>query len=153
MKRVFLLMLISFSVYAQEENTQWMTFPELESALVKESKKVVIHFYADWCAYCHKMEKVVYTKPDIKDELSANYYAVKFNVEFQDTVTFGGKTFSNLNIGKKRFAYHQIPEFLAGRPDQPMELPATVVLDEAFNIIKRFYRYIPPKEMLNILKE
>ena len=153
MKRFFLLLLVSFSVFAQDKESQWLTFPELESALVKEPKKVVIYFYADWCAYCHKMEKVVYTKPDIKAELNTNYYAVKFNVESQDTITFGGKTFLNLNVGKKRLAYHQIPELLAGRQNQPLELPATVVLDEGFNIEKRFYRYISPKEMLAILKE
>ena len=153
MKSFFLSLFVSFSIFSQEKESQWLTFSELESALVQEPKKVMIHFYADWCAYCYKMEKVVYTKPEIKAELNSNYYAVKFNVESQDTITFGGKTFLNLNVGKKRLAYHQIPELLAGRPNKPMELPAIVVLDEAFNIKKRFYRYIAPKEMLVILKE
>ena len=143
----------SLSVLAQKQQLQWLTFSELETALVEQPKKVLIHFYADWCSYCRKMEKVVYTKPEVEAELNTNYYAVKFNVESQDTITFGGKTFLNLNAGKKRLAYHQIPELLAGRPNQPLELPAIVVLDKAFNIEKRFYRYIPPKEILAILKE
>ena len=150
---VLFMISISLSNFAQGQDVQWLTFPELEAALLKDPKKVLIHFYADWCAYCHKMERVVYTKPDIEAELKAKYYAVKFNVEFQDSIQFGGKTFLNLNTGKKRLAYHQIPELLAGRPNQPIELPAIVLMDEQFNIEKRFFRYIPPKEMLAILKE
>ena len=58
----------------------------------------------------------------------------------------------NQNAGKKRLAYHQIPELLAGRKGHPLELPATVILDETFTIKKRLYRYIPPSEMLSLLK-
>ena len=99
------------------------------------------------------MEQAVYTKPHIIEELNNDYYAVRFNVESTDTIQFGGQTFVNRNFEKKRTAFHQIPELLAGRKDKPLELPATVILDRDFNIEKRFYRYIAPKEMLSILKQ
>jgi len=149
---ISMLLLSQFS-FSQKEDVQWLSFPELEKALSETPKKTLVHFYADWCAYCKKMEQVVYTKTAIHSELQDKYYAVKFNVESQDTIAFGGKTFLNNNIGKKRLAYHQIPEFLAGRPNQALELPAIVILDKNFNIEQRFYRYIPPKEMLSILKD
>ena len=141
-----------FLSFIPKAKVDWLTFESLEVALNKEPKKVVVHFYADWCAFCKKMEQSVYTKPEIIDILEADYYVVKFNVESQDSIQFGGQTFVNLNVGKRRNAFHQIPEFLAGRKDRPLELPATVILDEDFNIKQRFYRYIPPKEMLTILK-
>jgi len=147
---VFGVLFLSFTPKAQVE---WLSFEELETALTKAPKKVIIHFHADWCVYCKKMEQSVYTKPDIIEALKSEYYAVKFNVESTDTIQFGGKTFVNLNAGKRRTAFHQIPELLAGRNNKSLELPATVILDKDFNIEKRFYRYIPPKEMLSILKE
>ncbi len=142
-----------FLGFVPKEKVNWLSFENLELALKEEPKKVIIHFYADWCVYCKKMEQAVYTKPDIVDALKSEYYTVKFNVESTDTIQFGGQSFVNLNIGKKRMAYHQIPELLAGRKDIPLELPATVILDKDFNIEQRYYRYIPPKEMLSILKQ
>ncbi|WP_299128602.1 thioredoxin fold domain-containing protein [uncultured Winogradskyella sp.] len=139
-------------IFCQRANVNWLSFEELETALTEQPKKVVIHFYADWCLYCKKMEKAVYTKPEIIERLNADYYTVKFNVESTDTIRFGGKEFMNLNSGKKRMAFHQIPELLAGRENQELELPATVILDEEFNIIKRYYRYISPNEMKAVLK-
>ncbi|GAB5563484.1 MAG: thioredoxin fold domain-containing protein [Winogradskyella sp.] len=136
-----------------KEEVHWLTFEELETALANAPKKVIIHFYADWCVYCKKMEQSAYSKPDIIETLNAEYYAVKFNVESTDEIEFGGKRFINANVGKKRNPYHQIPEYLAGRENEELELPATVFLDEDFNIVERYYWYLSPKEMRDILKE
>ena len=99
------------------------------------------------------MEQSAYSKPDIIETLNAEYYAVKFNVESTDEIEFGGKRLINANVGKKRNPYHQIPEYLAGRENEELELPATVFLDEDFNIVERYYWYLSPKEMRDILKE
>lgn len=153
MKRIIIILIgLSVLSFTSKPSVDWLSFEELEVALTEQSKKIVIHLYADWCVYCKKMEQSVYTKTEIQEALHKNYYAVKFNVESQDTITFGGKDFTNLNMGKRRNAYHQIPELLAGRKNKDLELPATIILDEEFNIVKRYYRYIPPKELLSILK-
>ena len=150
-----LFLLCFFWAPAQKDEAaavDWLTFEELETALTRVPKKVLVHFYADWCVYCKKMENKVYTKPDIVEALSKEYYAVKFDVEATDTIHFGGRTFTNENYGKQRVAYHQIPELLTGYSSTDLALPATVILDSTFQIEKRFFRYIPPREMRRILK-
>ena len=148
---VWMVFLTNFS-YAQKAEVKWLSFPELEIAITKNPQNVIINFYADWCVYCKKMENVVYTKPEVVKALNANYYAVRFNVESQDSIYFGGKIFSNIEAGKKRRAYHEIAQLLAGQKNKSLELPAIVILDENFTIMKRYFRYISPKEMLSILK-
>ena len=155
MKYTVFTLLFCFSLVssAQKQKVNWLSFQELEKALLNEPKKVMIHFYADWCVYCKKMEQVVYKKPAVETELAANYYAVKFNVESTDTIQFGGKKFLNLNVGKKRVAYHQIAELLAGKDNNQITLPAVVFLDETFTIKQRLWRYIAPKELLVLLQD
>jgi thioredoxin-related protein len=154
MKQIFLYIaiVISLGCAAQTKDVTWLTFEELEEALIKEPKKVLIHFYADWCVYCKKMEQDVYTKNDIEQVLNDQYYAVKFNVESEDAVIFGGKQFINKNIGKRRQAYHEIAELLASRDQQPITLPAVIVMNDNFEIEKKMFQYVPPKELLTILK-
>lgn len=155
MKYIILIPLLCLSLLtlAQKQTVTWLSFEELETALINEPKKVMMHFYADWCVYCKKMEQDVYTKPAIATVLSEDYYAVKFNVESTDTIQFGGKKFLNLNVGKKRVAYHEIAELLAGRVTQDLTLPAVIFMDDKFNIKKRLFRYIPPKELISLLKD
>ena len=155
LKSIFclILLLCTSLTIAQQTEVNWLSFEELEQELAKQPKKVLVEFYADWCVYCKKMEQSVFTKPDIKKAIAKEYYAIRFNVETMDTIAFGGQTFVNKNYGKKRSAFHEIPELLAGRPKQSLDLPATVILNEKFEIIARYYRYISPKEMLLILKQ
>jgi thiol:disulfide interchange protein len=40
--------------FAQKKELTWLSFEELEQALIVQPKKVMIHFYADWCVYCKK---------------------------------------------------------------------------------------------------
>lgn len=155
MLRVIFFIATCFTVLssAQEGKINWLTFEELEVKLNKEPKRVMIHFYADWCVFCKKMDQSVFNNAEVKAILRTDYYAVKFNAESKDTVYFGGKSFVNKQLGKKRNPFHDIPELLAGRPNTPLELPATVILDEKFIINNRYNRYISPKEMVSILKQ
>lgn len=152
LKRVLLFMVCTTTLaFAQKDDVKWLTFEELELKLAENPKKVMIYIYADWCVYCKKMDQSVFSRPEIKALLSSNYYAVRFNAEYKDTVWFGGQTFINRQLGKRRNPYHEITEFLIGRSNTSIELPATVFLNENFDIEKRFYRYISPEEMRSIL--
>jgi thioredoxin-related protein len=147
--------MLCFSLFAatQNQKVNWLSFQELEHELVKKPKKVLIYFHADWCVYCKKMDQSTFSDNEVNSILENNYYAVKFNVESSDTIYFGGKRFVNSEVGKRRNPIHDIPKLLAGRPTKTIELPALIFLDETFDIKKRFYKYIPPKKMVSILKE
>lgn len=155
MRISLIISILFFSMFAQAQETKinWLDFEALENAFEAQPKKVLVYFYADWCVYCKKMDRSVYTKEEVKTILNDAYYAVKFNAESNEIIQFGGRTFVNEQFGKKRNPIHQIPEYLAGRLNVALELPATVILNEDFEIEKRFYRYISPTEMLSILKE
>ena len=147
-----IFLLFALITTAQSKSVNWLSFEELEPAFIAQPKKVMIYFYADWCVYCKKMEKDVYSKQEIESLINDEYYAVKFNVESNDTIQFGGKTFINRNYGRKRQASHQIAELLATQEGQPMTLPAVVIMNKEFEIEQRHFRYISPKELFNILK-
>jgi thioredoxin-related protein len=153
-KRV-LYIILCFSLFAgaQNQKVNWLSFEELEQGLLREPKKVLIYFNADWCVYCKKMDQSTFSDNEVNSILENNYYAVKFNVESSDTIYFGGKRFVNSEVGKRRNPIHDIPKLLAGRAAKTIELPALIFLDETFDIKKRFYKYIPPKKMVSILKE
>jgi len=145
-------MVISLS-NAQEKHINWLTFEELEKTMLDNPKKVMILFNADWCEYCKKMERDVFPKMSVKKELIANYHVVKFNVESQDTIKFGGQTFFNSDKGKQRIAYHDLAKLLASNKNEVVTLPATLFFNRNFELRKRILRYISPKEMITILKE
>lgn len=137
---------------AQDITINWLSFEQLEDALAVKPKKVFVDFYAEWCAYCKKMDEAAYKDSQIIKILNTEYYAVKMNAETTDTITFDGQIFENKQLGKTRNPVHEIPLLLASRDGFPFSLPATVVLDASFQVTNRYFEYLSPKRMTTILK-
>lgn len=138
--------------HAQQDRVAWLRFEQLEDSLAVKPKKVFLDFYADWCEYCKKMDRVAFRDPEVVDLLNAEYHAVRMDVETRDTIAFGGREYTNPEFGKSRSPVHEIPRLLASREGVPFTLPAIVILDENFGLQARYFRYLSPKELLEILK-
>jgi thioredoxin-related protein len=138
---------------AQEGSSaiQWLSFEALEDSLAVHPKKVFIDFYTDWCQYCRKMDKVVFTKPTVIDVLGKEYYVVRFNAESESVVAFGGQQFINDQVGKTRRPLHQLAQLLALRKGQ-FVAPTLVFLDEEFRVTARYFEYLDSKRLFNALR-
>ena len=138
---------------AQKATINWISFEQLDDSLRAKPKKVLISFYADWCSYCKKMERVAYKNSKVVTLLNSEYYAVKMNVETRDTIVFENRKFMNEEWGKKRNPTHQIPLLLASRKGKPFSLPATIILDKSFQVTQRHFEYISSKKMIKFLEQ
>ncbi|MEM9981497.1 MAG: thioredoxin fold domain-containing protein [Bacteroidota bacterium] len=133
------------------ESVHWLTFEQLEDSLTLKPKKVFIDFYTDWCTYCRKMDKVVFTKPVVIEVLNNQYYAVRFDAETATNVTFSGQTFINNQVGKSRSPIHQIAQLLALKEGQ-FAPPTLVILDKTFKVTARYFEYMDSEKLLTALE-
>lgn len=135
----------------EKESVRWLSFEELENALAEKPKKVFIDFFTDWCTYCRKMDKSVFTNSKVIEVLNNDYYAVRFNAESDRTFTFSGQQLFNDQIGKSRTPIHQIAQLLALRDGQ-FSAPTLIVLNEEFKVTARYFEYMDSKKLLRRLK-
>ncbi|WP_047420007.1 thioredoxin family protein [Cellulophaga sp. Hel_I_12] len=149
---IFIVFFLSPTLFAQPTEIKWLTFEQLEDSLALKPKKVFVDFYADWCVYCKKMDEAAYKNVEVIKILTTEYYAVKMNAESRDTIIFDGQAYRNTAYGKKRNPVHEIPLLLASREGIPFSLPAILLFDKNFQITKRYFEYISPKKMLNLLE-
>lgn len=155
----FLVFSLAFSALLsaqKKEAVQWLTFEQLEDSLAanqnaNQQKKVFIDFYTDWCTYCRKMDKAVFTKPEVVELLNEAYFAVRFDAETESEIVFGGQTFINDQVRKSRKPVHQIAQLLALREGQ-FAPPVMVVLDEKFKVTARYFEYMDSKRLKKALE-
>ncbi len=94
---IFILLIISTFSFAQgteplnfievSNESEWQKVFEQAQA---EDKVVFVDVYTDWCGYCHKLDKEVYTDSNVVDYFEENFVNVKFDAETE----FGyGKAF------------------------------------------------------------
>lgn len=145
------LLLSCGNAFAQTE-INWLNFEQLEVKLKEEPKPVFIYFYADWCAYCKKMDRHAFKDEEVIQLLSENFYAVKMNAETKDKIVFEGEIFINDEIETHRNPTHQLAKLLASRKNEAFSLPALILLNKDFEVIDRKFTYLTSNKMLELLK-
>ena len=136
--------LIQFQLYSQEIN--WMSLDEVREAQKTNPKNVLIDVYTNWCGPCKLMDRNTFSNTDIIRIINENYYAVKFNAEGNDTVTFMDKVFTNPNFDstktQRRNSSHQFTQFLGVNA-----YPSTLFFDSEMNYLTPVKGYLNPKQI------
>jgi thioredoxin-related protein len=64
----------------------------------REKKLVMVDVYTDWCGWCKRLDKDVYSDAIVKKEVAKYFTAVKLNAESDDMHTVGGKSISERQL-------------------------------------------------------
>lgn len=95
---IIFLILCAFSFksfsQASPEGIKWVSISEAEKLAKDEPRKIIVDVYTDWCGWCKRMEASTYKDPKIVEYINKNFYAVKFNAESKNEITFQGKTYT-----------------------------------------------------------
>ena len=70
----------------------WRGWNEGLAAAAGGSKPVIVDVYTDWCGWCKRMDKDVYSRPEVSDYLNQHFVMVRLNAEGADRVTYAGHT-------------------------------------------------------------
>lgn len=105
---------------------QWMSWEEAVVANKKHPKKILVDVYTEWCGWCKKMDKTVFSDPIIAAYVKENFYAVKFDAEQKTTIKYDGHEFK-FNPNATRRGVHDLAIALL---DSRMSYPSLVYLDE-----------------------
>jgi thioredoxin-related protein len=119
-----------------ESTVNWITFEQAIEKSKTEKRAIFIDVYTDWCGWCKVMDKSIFNDPEVAKLLNEKFYAVKFNAEQREDVTFGGTTFKYVASGQS--GYHQLAAALL---NNKLSYPTVVFLDENFNMLQPLAGY------------
>lgn len=144
MRKFLILIILNFSAivfqHISAQNTiKWMSFEQAVQLAQKNKKKILIDVYTDWCSWCKYMDRNTYTNDTIVKYINKNYYAVKFNAEQKEDITFKGKVYHFVKTSRN--GYHELAaELLKGQ----LAFPSTVFLDESQAVLQSIQGYKDP---------
>lgn len=129
------------------DKIQWYTLEEAVEANKTQKKKFAIDVYTSWCHWCKVMDKETFTDREVINYLNEHFYAIKFDGEYKENLTFRGKEYKFVNVGRRginSLAYF----WLNGRA----AYPTIVYLDESMDKIKAVPGFKKPQQLLTELK-
>ncbi len=127
---------------------KWLTMEEAQAKMKNNPKKLLVDVYTTWCGPCKMLDRVTFKDSLVVQEISKNFYPVKFNAETGDNISFNGKDFANPNFNPKRApnrrnSQHSLAAHLGVR-----SYPTLMVLDETLNVNKRIIGFKQPQQLL-----
>ncbi len=122
---MFITAVAENSALADGGDIQWLSYAEGRQRGEAEQKKVFVVFEADWCRYCHQMEKETFSDSAVISYVNRNFIPVRVNSDKESQIA------AKYNV---------------------RGLPSTWFISEKGDRIGNRPGYITTADMLNILK-
>jgi len=97
LRNLVLLIVISITFVAcaktgsGERSFELFTMAKAQKMAEAEQKKIIVDVYTDWCTWCKKLEREVYTDARIGDVVNEYFYVVRINAESEEEIIFNGR--------------------------------------------------------------
>lgn len=76
------LLALCAAALAQEPGVSWQTdLGQARELAAQSGRLVLVHFWADWCKPCMRLEEEVFRHPQVASALEANYVPVKLHAD------------------------------------------------------------------------
>jgi len=107
-------------------------------SLAKQTnRKLLIDVYTDWCSWCKKMDKEVYTDPRVQEVLQARFVPVKLDAESSRELTLNNRTLSESRLAQEMGV---------------TGYPTTVFFDSNVQFITKVAGYVESAQFARILR-
>ena len=134
------LILVTFLLFSSvtfAADNKWHSFNDGLAKADKESKMILIDFYADWCHWCKVMDEKTFQDKDIAKKLQDRFVTVKLDAEdAKAKVTYKKETYTHPQLT---------------RAFGVTGFPSLAFLDSNGDVITLVPGYVPPENFINIL--
>lgn len=147
MKSIITVSLMVLNIIVlQGQEINWLTWEEVEEKMHEEPRKIIVDVYTEWCGWCKKMDASTFQNPQVVDYINKNYYAIRFDAEYEKPILLNGKEYNFVKTGRK--GYHELAaKILRGK----LSYPSIVFLDYNIKVIQPLAGYQDVKTMKMVL--
>ncbi len=116
---------------------KWQNWDSGLRVAVKTQRPVLVDVYTDWCGWCRRMDRDVYTRDDVRDYLSRRFVTVKLDAEATDEASYQGRMYTSRSLAG-RFGVSGYPTtiFLRANGEHLVNVPGYVPGDRFLLLLR-----------------
>lgn len=116
---------------------EWLDWDAGIEQAHERGRPVLVDVYTDWCGWCKRMDRDVYSRPEIREYLATKFVTVKLDAEASDAARYQGKSYTSSTLAE-RFKVTGYPTtiFLRANGEHIINVPG----------------YVPPERFLLVLR-
>ncbi len=116
---------------------RWQGWDSGMRAAVKTQRPVLVDVYTDWCGWCRRMERDVYSRDDVRDYLSRRFVTVKLDAEAADEASYEGRMYTSRALaGRFKVTGYPTTIFLRPNGEHLVNVPGYVPADRFLLLLR-----------------
>jgi thioredoxin-related protein len=134
---VLLLCALAPSAGAGPDGLNWRSWDAGLREASSAKKPVLVDVYTNWCGWCKRMERDVYSRSEVRDYLSRRFVIVKLNAESAGAAGYEGQSYTERTLAS-RFRVNGYPTtiFLAANGEHLVNVPGYVTADRFLPLLR-----------------
>lgn len=149
-KLIIFISLVLFSIGVSAQKINWMSMNEALAAQKENPKKIFMDVYTDWCGPCKLLDRNTLQHKDVVKFVNKHFYAVKFNAEGTEEITYQDFTYTNPNYNPDRRGRNS--QHLFAHALKITGYPTMVFFDEKSDVISPIVGYKTAEQLEIYLK-
>jgi thioredoxin-related protein len=115
----------------------WRTWDEGLREASGSQRPIVVDVYTDWCGWCKRMDRDVYSRSDVREYLSRRFVPIKLNAESGALAQYEGKSISSRALAARfRVSGYPTTVFLRSGGDHLVNVPGYVNADRFLLLLR-----------------
>ncbi|OGF14201.1 MAG: hypothetical protein A2W00_13985 [Candidatus Eisenbacteria bacterium RBG_16_71_46] len=100
-------------------------------------RPVLVDVYTDWCGWCRRMERDVYSRQDVREYLAKRFVTIKLDAESDAAASYGGQALTERGVAS-RFNVRGYPTtiFLRANGEHLVNVPGYLPADRFLLLLK-----------------
>ncbi len=130
-------LLIVPAATARAESGGWKEWdPGIKEAGASK-RFVLVDVYTDWCGWCKRMDRDVYTRADVRDYLAKKFVTIKLNAEAGDGARYEGQEYTSRTLASRfRVTGYPTTIFLRANGDHLANVPGYIPADRFLLLLR-----------------
>jgi thioredoxin-related protein len=126
------------AAYAGPDNIAWVAWDEGLQQAGELKRPVLVDVYTQWCGWCKRMHRDVYSRADVRDYLSQKFVTVKLDAEAGDAARYEGRSFTSRTLANAfRVSSYPTTLFLKADGEHLVSVPGYIE-PEKFLLLLRY---------------
>ena len=114
----------------------WRTWDAGVSEAARLGRPVLVDVYTDWCGWCKRMDRDVYSRADVQEYLARRFVVVKLDAESRAPARYQGSTLTSRSLATRLGATgYPTTVFLGAKGAALGSLPGYIPADRFLQIL------------------
>ncbi len=96
---------------------QWLEWNDGLAKAKKSGLPVLVDVYTDWCGWCKRMDRDVYTRREVRDYLGKQFVTIKLDAESSRKASYQGKELTARSLAARSLRVTGYPTTVFLKPD------------------------------------